>query len=135
MTADSLKKLLNSVTEENVDTRLPKFSFDYGTSLKKVLNAMGMNTPFDETAADFTGLNSAPINTFISDVIHKTFITVDEKGTKAGAVTAVIMATNSVSKEPKRVYLDRPFLFMIIDNQNKLPIFIGYVMNPAQTES
>ena len=115
-------------------TKLPKFSFDYGTSLKRTLMKMGMELPFDDGAADFTGLNEIP-GTFISDVLHKTFIAVDERGTKAGAVTAVIMADNAAPMEqepPKEVYLDRPFLFMILDNQNDLPVFIGYVLDPTQ---
>lgn len=134
MSANSLKKLLESRTHETVYTKLPKFSFDYGTSLKRTLMKMGMELPFDDGAADFTGLNEIP-GTFISDVLHKTFIAVDERGTKAGAVTAVIMADNAAPMEqepPKEVYLDRPFLFMILDNQNDLPVFIGYVLDPTQ---
>lgn len=94
---------------------------------------MGMQLPFDDGAADFTGLNEIP-GTFISDVLHKTFIAVDGLGTRAGAVTAVIMADNAVMEQepPKEVYLDRPFLFMILDNQTDLPVFIGYVSDPTQ---
>lgn len=133
MSANSLKKLLGSRSRETVYTKLPKFSFDYGTSLKHTLCAMGMQLPFDDGAADFTGLNEIP-GTFISDVLHKTFIAVDGLGTRAGAVTAVIMADNAVMEQepPKEVYLDRPFLFMILDNQTDLPVFIGYVSDPTQ---
>lgn len=131
MTADSLKKLVDSASHETVNTSLPKFSFDYSTSLKPVLQSMGMKLPFEDGGADFTGLNEYP-TTFIADVLHKTYIAVDEKGTKAGAVTAVIMADNAVPAEPKTVYLNRPFIFMILDNQNNLPVFIGYVLDPTQ---
>ena len=94
-----------------------------------------MPTAFDKSAADFTGLNTSNVNgnTYISDVLHKTHITVDESGTKAGAVTAVIMAENAIAmpKEVKNVRLDRPFLYMLYDEEAKLPIFIGTVMKPS----
>ena len=91
---------------------------------------MGMNIAFSDEA-DMTGMNEIP-GTRISNVIHKTYIQVDEKGTKAAAVTAISAADAAMPEEPKRVNLDRPFLFMIVDNENKLPVFIGYVMDPTQ---
>ncbi len=130
MNADSLQKLLNSASYDTVYTTMPRFSFDYGTSLVPALQKMGMNIAFSDTA-DLTGLNEIP-GTRISKVMHKTFIQVDEKGTKAAAVTAISAADAAMPEEPKRVNLDRPFLFMIVDNENKLPVFIGYVMDPTQ---
>ena len=67
----------------------------------------------------------------ISRVIHKTFIAVDEKGTKAGAATAVEMNPTSAPppEEYKVVYLDRPFVYMIVDCETNIPIFIGTVMD------
>ena len=134
MDAESLQKLLNNEKYGTAYTWLPKFSFDFSTSLKPALQAMGMELPFSEGAADFTGLNEIP-DTYISDVLHKTFIEVDEGGTKAAAVTAVIMAGNAAApdpEEPKEIRLDRPFIFMILDNSTNLPVFIGYVMDPTQ---
>ena len=128
-----LKALLDSKSYDyDVSAYLPKFKFDYGDSLAKMLCNMGMPTAFGygETAADFTGLNSVPgAGTCIGDVIHKTFIDLSESGTKAAAVTAVIMKNESVAepKEQVKVCLDRPFLFMILDMENGLPVFIGTV--------
>lgn len=130
MNADSLKKLLDSASYETVYTTLPKFNFDYGTSLVPALQNMGMNIAFTDEA-DMTGMNEIP-GTRISNVIHKTYIQVDEKGTKAAAVTAISAADGVMPEEPKHVNLNRPFLFMIVDNENKLPVFIGYVMDPTQ---
>ena len=130
MNADSLKKLLDSASYETVYTTLPKFNFDYGTSLVPALQNMGMNIAFTDEA-DMTGMNEIP-GTRISNVIHKTYIQVDEKGTKAAAVTAISAADGIMPEEPKHVNLNRPFLFMIVDNGNKLPVFIGYVMDPTQ---
>ena len=67
---------------------------------------------------------------YIGEVLHKTFIQVDELGTKAGAVTKVEMKCGSVM-ETKVVRLDRPFVYAIIDNASKLPVFIGAVMEIA----
>ena len=133
MTAESLQNLLDSRKSCTVITSMPKFSFSYGTSLAKALKNMGMPTAFDEELSNFTGLNEG--DGYIGDVIHKTFIQVDEAGTRAGAATAVIMMEKSaVEPEPKTVRLDRPFIFMILDEAHNLPVFIGYVMNP-QAES
>jgi serpin B len=112
-----------------VKTAIPKFESDYSVEMSDILKSMGMTDAFDGGLADFSGLGkSADGNIFISRVIHKTFITVDEKGTKAGAATAVEMETLSAPmEEPKTVYLDRPFVYMLIDCETNLPIFIGTV--------
>jgi serpin B len=68
-------------------------------------------------------------NIFISQVIHKTHIEVDESGTRAAAVTAIIMETTSAPMNPRTVTLDRPFVYAIIDNATGLPLFIGTVEN------
>ena len=132
MNGESLQKLLASRKNTEVFAAMPKFKFDYSTSLKKPLIALGMKEAFSGDA-DFSRLNSIrEPNTYVGDVIHKTFIQVDERGTKAGAVTAVIMTNESAPMEPqKKVFLDRPFIFMILDERTQLPVFIGYVMNPA----
>ena len=76
--------------------------------------------------ADFSRLGrSTNGNIYIGDVLHKTFIAVDELGTKAAAVTKVEMKATGALIEKKKVYLDRPFVYMIVDNATNLPIFIG----------
>ena len=65
---------------------------------------------------------------FINKVIHKTYISVAERGTRAGAATSVVMDVTSEPIEQHTVKLDRPFVYMIIDMQYNLPIFIGAVM-------
>ena len=71
-------------------------------------------------------------NIYIGEVIHKTFISVDERGTKAGAATSVAMNASGAAgtmEDPKVVILERPFVFMIIDKETSLPIFMGTVEN------
>jgi len=111
-----------------VQVRLPSFTFDYSVELKDALCALGMPDAFSD-AADFTGMGECSEHIAISEVIHKTRIELTKEGTKAAAVTAVIMKATSAAppKEPVRIYLDRPFVFAIIDNESGLPIFCGIV--------
>lgn len=92
---------------------------------------MGMSDAFDFNAADFSKLGDANGNIFIGSVLHKTHIEVDPKGTKASAVTAVenkaAGAAPVQTPELKEVYLDRPFVYMIIDTNTNFPIFMGTV--------
>ena len=113
-------------------TRIPKFEYDYSIELQDVLKNMGMPLAFDVNRADFSKMatpTNPSENVYIGRVIHKTSITVAEQGTKAGAVTIIDMKCGSAAPPEiiKYVYLDRPFVYMIIDNQTNLPIFIGNV--------
>ena len=128
---DLMETLENEISIKTY-TYLPKFEFDYSTELNDVLQAMGMTDGFDTMAADFSAMGrmaSPDENLYISSVIHKTTITVDERGTSAGAVTAVSMDASSSSGPSEVMYvtLDRPFFFMIVDNQMNLPLFMGVV--------
>jgi serpin B len=88
-----------------------------------------MPTAFSAAAADFSKLGrSTRGNIYLYEVLHKTFIAVDERGSKAGAVTKVEMRDEAYF-ETKIVRLDRPFVYAIIDNATNLPIFIGTVVN------
>ncbi len=109
---------------------LPKFSFDWSGSLVDVLCGMGISRVFTE-ASDLSGLGYCDGGEAlaVSNVIHKTHIDVDESGTRAAAVTAVIVnRVTSVGPEPdpKKVILDRPFVYAIVDAATMLPVFIGF---------
>ena len=107
---------------------MPRFSYDYGIEMSDALKALGMTVPFDAELADFSGLgHSSDGNIYISRVLHKAYIAVDEKGTKAGAATAVEIAETGEMLSIYAVTLDRPFVYAIIDDATGLPIFIGAV--------
>ena len=94
---------------------------------KEALQDLGVTDAFDAKAADLTGIAEKG-GLFVSDVTHKTHISVDEKGTEAAAATGIGVSeasANAEEEEPKEVVLDRPFVYLIVDNQNNLPIFIG----------
>ncbi|MFA5528874.1 MAG: serpin family protein, partial [Peptostreptococcales bacterium] len=90
----------------------------------------GMIDAFDPFKADFSGIQKLKDyeNLYISEVMHKTFISVDEHGTKAAAITKVGVNKMSMPMEDKVVRLDRPFVYAIVDNSTMLPIFIGTLM-------
>lgn len=133
LTGEELLRILDTPLDIDVRTVLPKLKLDYSVSLKDVLAGMGMPSAFNPNTADFSGIGSMSDGSglVISDVLHKTHIEVDERGTKAGAVTAVMVDTATAVMEPKpyrEVVLDRPFLYLIIDDTAELPLFIGTCM-------
>ena len=135
LTVDGLRALLNSKTKTEVRATLPKFSTEYSFELNDILRQMGMEEAFDKDKADFSKMATSDIgNIYISKVLQKTFIAVDEYGTKAGAATAVAMANKMAlqKEEPKVVTLDRPFVYMIVECEHYEPLFIGTVMDVEQ---
>ncbi len=133
MTGDGFVEMVRDAEWDTVITTMPKFKSEYGLVMNDALNNLGIKQAFDDSEADFTGMARSPRgNIFINQVIHKTFIEVNERGTKASAVTAVEMTDECVSEELKYVILDRPFVYAIVDNDTNLPIFIGTVLEVEQ---
>ena len=108
-------------------TSMPKLKYDFSTDLSDALKAMGIKVAFDRYNADFSNISDFP--TYIGKVIQKTSIEVTEEGTKAAAVTAVMMMAGAAFEDIPvfNVNLNRPYVYMIIDNTNNLPLFIGAV--------
>ena len=135
VSGEHLSEMISNVEFCEVLTKLPKFKTEYSVEMSGVLKNMGMPVAFNPELADFTGLGTSDEgNIFISRVLHKTFIEVDEKGTKAGAATVVEMADNGtgIIDEPKEVYLTRPFVYMLIDCEANIPFFIGVMNDPEE---
>lgn len=128
---ESLRALLANKQRATVNTAIPKFETEYNVEMSEILSAMGMQDAFRSEKADFTALGASSAgNIYINRVLHKTFISVGEKGTKAGAATVVEMTDGMVAViDPKQVYLDRPFVYMLIDCKNDIPFFIGTMMD------
>ena len=128
MTGKSFIDTIKNAKDIPVETAIPKFSYDYDIEMSDALKALGMTLPFDSTKADFSSLGSSDSgNIFISRVLHKSYITVDGKGTKAGAATAVETVYTALEEGVYKVMLDRPFVYAIIDDAAGLPLFIGAV--------
>ena len=126
LTGERLHAILASPIDESVEIALPKFKAEFSDELSENLKALGMTDAFDGANADFTALGTSDEgNIYISRVLHKTFIQVDDEGTKAGAATAVEATTESAALYPHSVLLNRPFVYMIVDLETGLPIFLG----------
>jgi serpin B len=126
--ADSFSELRESMVENNVDIYLPKFKVETEYQLNDYLIDLGMVTPFT-TSADFSGMNGYK-ELFISRVVHKAFIEVNEEGTEAAAATAVIMERLSI--EPEKIVFDcnHPFMYLIQHKQTGTILFMGTINNP-----
>ena len=134
LTGEHLRELLTNPEEVTVFAVMPKFEMEYDIEMSEVLQEMGMTDAFDWKVADFSRLgtyNVDGMNICINRVLHKTFISVTEQGTKACAATAVEMVAEGAMEivEFKEVVLDRPFVYMLIDCETNLPFFIGTMMN------
>ena len=130
LTPANLSAWLNSLGARNVQVSLPKFRTESEFSLRKALSALGMPTAFTEEA-DFSGIDPKR-GLAISEVVHKAFVDVSEKGTEAAAATGITMrATAMRMPEPAVVFkADHPFLFLIRDTRSGAVLFIGRLMNP-----
>ncbi|MBQ3155277.1 MAG: serpin family protein [Clostridia bacterium] len=121
---ETLLDALDNMESASVFATMPKFSYEYDLEMTDVLSALGMPTAFTD-GADFSAMSNHDLH--IGTVIHKTFIEVAEKGTRAGAVTAVGMMEEGVPMYKAVIKLDRPFVYLIIDAETNLPLFVGAV--------
>jgi serpin B len=129
--AQTLDEILLSMQPVSVRLRMPKFTFTREFNLSRQLASMGMGDAFDPDRADFSGMNGRR-DLYISDVIHKAFVAVDEKGTEAAAATIVVMQFLSAPFFELELTIDRPFIFVIRDLPSGQILFMGRVMNPVQ---
>lgn len=129
LTGEKLTNLLNTQSC-TVDVGIPQFESNYDAEMKDILTEMGLGSFFDPATADFSKLGSAQYNLYVSSVIHKTTLTLDDKGTKAAAITLVSQDEGAAAppEDLKTVILDRPFVYMIVESQTDIPVFIGTVM-------
>jgi len=129
--AQQVNDIISGLQFTEVALTMPKFEFDSEFSLKDTLAGMGMRDAFSPHDADFSGMTGKP-ELFISAVVHKAFVAVDEAGTEAAAATAVIVNTTSMPEEPRvEVTIDHPFIFLIRDIETGAILFVGRVLNPG----
>ncbi len=135
LTAQKLKRIVLALRNSDVKLHLPRFIFDTSMSLAAALAALGMPLAFDAAQADFSGA-SARGDLFLSDVIHKAFVAVDEKGTEAAAATGLLSSSAALRYEPPPpivVRADHPFIFLIRDGETDSLLFLGRVLDPGES--
>jgi serine protease inhibitor len=142
---DGLDGLVDRVEPENVSSMfdwfvemkgevvLPRFKLEFEHSLSKILRLLGMDPAFGP-GADFSDMVAPPATAAISDVLHKTFVEVNEEGTEAAAVTAVKMMATAMPREVEKFSFvcDHPFLCVIRDDVTGSVLFLGAIYDPKQ---
>lgn len=128
LSVEYLDEVIRNLWETEVDVSLPSFNMDGKFMLGGTLAAMGMSDAFG-SRADFSGMDGSK-KLFISEVIHKAIIEVNEEGTEAAAATAVVMA-RSIPPPVPTFRADHPFLLMIRENTTGSILFLGRVMDPS----
>jgi serpin B len=124
----NLSEWLSDFQKGQAKLILPRFRYSCDFGFNEALKSMGMQIAFDAGKADFSNIGDVQI--WIDSVIHKTFIQVDEEGTEAAAVTAVILKKGLTPS----IVFDRPFLFVIHERETGAVLFLGKVVNPIWTE-
>lgn len=127
LTNEKWTQIVENMYGKTVDIRLPRFKAECKYQMaEEILPEMGMTIPFSEFA-DFSKISDTPL--YISEVIHKTFIDVNEEGTEAAAVTSVGMFENAMPGEPQIInyVVNKPFLFVIRENSTGVILFMGKI--------
>jgi serpin B len=121
----------NNLVEKEIDIlQIPKFKLETKYSLNGILSDMGMTDAFSPGVADFSGMDGTN-DLFISIVLHKAFIEVNEEGTEAAAATAIIIGVTAI-QEPTTFIADHPFIFLIQQKETGAVLFMGKVMSPSE---
>lgn len=132
---DLVQSWLSELSVEQVEVFLPRFKLEERFVLNEELQRLGMVDAFDEMKADFSGMTPGP-QLYISAVIHKAFVEVNEEGTEAAAATAVVMSGKSVAVARPYLFLaDHPFVFAIRDLRSGSTLFMGRLSRPAKSSS
>ena len=134
LNAESWETWMSEFHGQDVSLVMPKFKLEYEKNLNDTLKVLGMDIAFAPDLADFSRMAPLEIlgkNLYIGEVLHKTFVEVNEEGTEAAAVTGVGVVATSVPPPPIPFTIDRPFFFAIRDNQTKTVLFMGAIVDPT----
>ena len=127
--AGMLETIRRRLSSNRVFLSMPRFEFSRSMQLSKILRTLGMESAFG-SGADFSGFTGSS-DLFISEVLHKAFVKVDEAGTEAAAATAVVMGITAMPEQPVEMNINRPFLFFILDRESGCIVFMGRIMDPS----
>lgn len=135
LTAASWKGLLDKRASAEVLLKLPKFDFTTDSILMgKLFASLGMTQAFDRDQANFLGMCKSPPNNerlYISEVVHKAMMAIDEQGAEAAAATAVVVGPPSAVPTPVEMTVSKPFVVAIVDEPTKALVFLGHIHDPS----
>ena len=127
--AERLNAILSALNTASVTLSLPKFKLESSFSLSGAMKTLGMSDAFSPGIADFSGMESTR-SLYISDMLHKAYVDVNEEGTEAAAATAIAVGMTSMPAESYTISFDHPFIFLIRDIQTNTILFIGRMADP-----
>merc|ERR1712012_851763 len=128
---EDLKTIIRGMEETEVDIFLPKFKLSYKSELVNVLQKKGLTNLFQN--GDFSRITDDE-ELEVSDIVHETKIEVNEVGSEAAGVTGIFLGVRSgPSANVEQMVVDRPFVFVIHDKQNNIPLFIGRIASPTES--
>ena len=130
LTVEKLSTMFAGLSPQSVDVQIPKFKLTQGFDLGELLSEMGMPLAFSG-GADFSGMLDGQDPLFLSMVMHRAYLDVDEKGTEAAAATAVLLGRGPQTR-PVVFRADHPFLFVIRHRRTGVILFIGRLVNPCE---
>ena len=132
LSADTLSNLMKSGTSAKVNLRMPRIDAACTFDMKDFLRDRGVTRAFDPTQAQFGKMLKGSGSVWIGQILQKTRLKLDEKGTEASAATIISMEATSarIPEEPIDLTLDRSFLYIIYDENADVPLFMGKVTNP-----
>lgn len=121
---------VDSCEEARVILKMPLFTVEHKTLFKNILKNLGMKLVFNNKKTDFSGISNSK-SLCIDDILQNCVIKVDEEGVEAAALTAITaIGRKTVPKDVRKLYLNKPFLFAITENNGNFILFIGKIMNP-----
>lgn len=131
---DALHAVMNSVDFSGLmdrqryvilRTKMPEFKLSFRTELIEMMRSLGIRKAFSMEEADFSSMSAIPL--VADQMVHQAKIEVDRNGARAAAATALVSCGAGLPEEEKHVLIDRPFIFAIMNQQLKIPVFVGAV--------
>lgn len=129
LSGDEFIKIMDSLERpDELYVKIPEFTYEYESEMTSTLKKLGIKKAFTDSA-ELTEIFNQKESLSVSGVLHKTFIKLDKEGTKAAAVTSILVGCTSIQPrlDIRRIYLDRPFIYAIVDTEYNLPVFVGAV--------
>ena len=129
LSGDEFIKIMDSLERpDELYVKIPEFTYEYESEMTSTLKKLGIKKAFTDSA-ELTEIFDQKESLSVSGVLHKTFIKLDKEGTKAAAVTSILVGCTSIPQklDIRRIYLDRPFIYAIVDTEYNLPVFVGAV--------
>merc|ERR1719220_1634834 len=124
--------IYGNLTESLVDLYLPKFSIGFKSELVSTLMSHGLRSMFNPEEADFSKISEESLR--VSNILHETKVEVTEEGSEAAGITGAVLDLRASVSHSHEVNVNRPFVFVIQDRKNNIPLFIGKVVNPSSEE-